>query len=270
MKNYSNKNVRNLLNKGSQIIKQRNKGINASEAYTEALLLLEHATGKDKTFLLAHPEFIPHKTKIQKFLSYTKRRKQNEPIAYIIGYKYFYGYKFKVNRHVLIPRPETEQLVELAVNEYHNKSLAKTKLKKKKLITIVDVGTGSGCIAISIAKEIQKIHSKQLPQEHRKISSFRVLGLDISDKALKVARENSRRLKATNTEFYKSNLLNYLIKKGIQADIIVANLPYVNAYDYRLLDPQITDWEPKIALVDKGQIAQLKQQIKQNFRFYFN
>ncbi len=162
---------------------------------TDENIIRSYVTGKTKEFLVAHPEWRGNVEQEQVIANCLQRRNRGEPLAYILGFKEFYGRKFKVSPDVLIPRPETENLVDAAIS-----------LKPER---ILDVGTGSGCIAISLALE--------LPDST-------VTGVDISDKALKIARDNAATLKA-KVDFYKSNLLGDI--KDSDCDLIVANLPYV-------------------------------------------
>ena len=165
----------------------------------------------------------------------------NFPIAYLTHQKEFYDYNFFVNKHVLVPRPLTEQMVDLALREI--------KKRHSSLVTrhtICDVGTGSGNIIISLAKELQKKYS---------IDDFKLYGLDISGKALKVAKKNAKLNKVDkHITFLKSDLLNTVVDK--QIDLILANLPYLEADD--LKEQSITK-EPKLALV--GDYQKLFKQI---------
>ena len=181
----------------------------------DAELLLAHALGKERVFLHAHPDYELSESEQEQADNYLERRKKHEPVAYILGYKEFYGRKFLVSPDVLIPRPETEAIIDLA------KELA---LKSPKTI---DVGTGSGCIAITLKLEI--------PDSD-------VLAVDISEGALELASKNASILKA-DLKFAKSNLLTGV--KG-QFDVIAANLPYVDKkWDW--LSPELV-FEPETAL----------------------
>ncbi len=195
----------------------------------EADILLSYILKKPSEWLLAHPEFqvnslqiINHKLKI-------RRRLKGESLAYILGHKYFYGYKFIVNKHVLVPRPETEMMVDIAREQ---------RTKNKEQTIFVDVGTGSGCIIIALAKKL-------------KYGKF--IAVDISKKALKVAKENARLHSLENKiSFLHGNLLSPIINnKSItnhQSPItICANLPYLTPI--QLKNSPSIQAEPKNALV---------------------
>lgn len=184
----------------------------------ELEILLSLAMGKPKVYILAHPEKELEQSEYKKFISFAKRRCAGEPVAYISGKKEFYGLDFIVNKNVLIPRPETEVLVDYAL-----KRIADTKYQPTD--TIIDVGTGSGNIILSIIKNIPEYTRK-------KINYFAV---DISRKALEVARENAKKHKVDKkTIFVHSNLLEYFLKNKIKLKniLVVANLPYVSSKLY--------------------------------------
>ena len=165
--------------------------------------------------------YILKKQEINKFNSYLLRRKYNEPIAYILGFKYFWKYKFITNKSVLIPRPDTELIVEECL-----KYLPNNKSKK-----ILDIGTGSGCIIISILKERSKCIAT---------------ALDLSNRALNVAKSNAKLHQLEN----KINFINIDIDKynSCNYDLIISNPPYINNVDLSRLDDDIKFHEPKIAL----------------------
>lgn len=164
-------------------------------------LLLGHILKKPKEFLYLNPNKKLAQKQVNDLKSLIKRRQKGEPIAYILGYKYFCGLKFKVTPNVLIPRPETELLVEAA--------LQLVKSEKSKVKIILDLGTGSGCIIISLAK--------QLP-----VTNHQLFASDIFKKTLNVAKQNAKANKV-EVKFIHSDLLN---KVHINADLIIANLPY--------------------------------------------
>jgi release factor glutamine methyltransferase len=178
-------------------------------------ILLQTATGKSREFFMSHPEYelTPDEQKV--FEQLVSRRAKGEPIAYITGHKEFYGRQFVVSSAVLIPRPETELLVEAAITF--------------KPTTILDLGTGSGCILLTLLAELNGATG---------------LGVDVSNNALAIARQNAYNLGIGNAEFICSSWTKEV--KNKQFDLIVSNPPYVESASNKLnLD---TKFEPQIAL----------------------
>lgn len=196
----------------------------------DAEILLSFVIKKPKEFLYAHPEKKLTAAQILKFKNLIARRARHEPIAYITGYKFFYGLDFFVNKNVLIPRPETETLVETAIN--------------KSPTTIVDVGTGSGAIAISLAKNLP---------------NAKIFATEISPGAIKVARKNIRRHRV-NVTLLRGDLLKPFLNlksktrlparqvSNLKSLIIVANLPYLTTRQWQKTQPEIKKYEPRLAL----------------------
>ena len=153
------------------------------------------------------------------------RIRQQEPWEYIRGYAYFRGERYIVNRNTLIPRIETEQLVDIAISLIKENSYSK----------VFDIGTGTGCIIISLAKEIDN-------RENR--ISF--VAADISTHALDIAKQNASNLKVKNINFKSENLINKFWLSN--ESLIIANLPYIPSKMYQELQPSVKDYEPKIAL----------------------
>ncbi len=189
----------------------------------DAQLLLAHVLGQERSWLFAHHDHPLSPEEAQRYTELVARRARREPVAYLIGRKAFYGLEFVVDRRVLIPRPETELLVDLALDQLSR--------REGRPVAVADVGTGSGAIAVSLA-----VHAPWA----------RIYGLDISAEALEVARENGRRLaQEDNPVFLQSDLLEALPQP---VDLIVANLPYVTSQDYADLAPDILEYEPRLAL----------------------
>ncbi|WP_298343335.1 peptide chain release factor N(5)-glutamine methyltransferase [uncultured Algibacter sp.] len=168
---------------------------------------------------------ISNSKKIIEALELLKRQK---PIQYIIGETEFYGLEFKVNEHVLIPRPETEELVSWVISEFNT---------KKKPLRILDIGTGSGCIAISLAKNLRNV---------------KVYALDVSKEALKVAKGNAE-LNAVDIEFLELDVLETKRIRDLEFDIIVSNPPYVREKEKEKMRPNVLDNEPHLALFVKDE-----------------
>lgn len=190
----------------------------------ETEILLGHAMRKTKEFLYTHPETKLTAKQLKTFKALVARRKKGEPVAYLLGYKDFFGLPFKVNQNTLVPRPETEWVVEHILNQ---------KLLKK--TSILDLGTGSGCIAISIKKNAPKLT---------------VTASDISTKALLIAKQNARTHK-TKVNLVHSDLLSNLSNKHF--DIIIANLPYgwSEWKSNSSTDAKSLKFEPQLALFTK-------------------
>lgn len=158
------------------------------------------------------------------FLSYIARRAKREPLQYIEENVNFYGLDINVNKNVLIPRPETEELVSIVVE----------KLKDSNQLNILDIGTGSGCIALALAS---------------KLSNSSVIGIDFSKAAVETAEFNKSKLSINNVHFVNASLEEYIIPNNI--DVIVSNPPYISMKDYEELEPELF-FEPKSALTDGG------------------
>ena len=165
---------------------------------------------------------------LNRYREFIRKRGLRIPLQYIIGYVEFFGLKLTVNANVLIPRPETELLVEKIVNDYSN----------SESIRILDIGSGSGNISIAISKNIKNSN---------------VLGIDINEKALEVAKQNAENnLVQDNIEFMKFDIKADDITKLGKFDIIVSNPPYVSSSDYQNLEPELKDYEPTEALTDNS------------------
>ncbi len=185
----------------------------------EATALLAHCLQQPRSYLFAHDdEDLPRKAS-KAFAKLIKRRCKGEPYAYVIGQREFWSLELEVNPHVLIPRPDTECLVEAALKH----------IPPELPCLVADLGTGSGAIAVAIAKERPKA---------------RLMATDISSAALKVAKANGDRLAPSRIEFRKGDWLDCL--SGERFDVIVSNPPYVAVRDPHLAD---LPYEPKKALV---------------------
>ena len=210
-------NYNQILKEGENFLKKSN--IKNPNLDTE--LILSKVINKKREEILLNTNNKLNNTDFIKFKNYLFRRHHKEPMAYILGYKHFWKYKFLTNKSVLIPRPDTELIVEEAL-----KYLPINKSKK-----ILDVGTGSGCIAVSLVKERAKC---------------KATAIDISRKAINVAKTNAKlhqvenKIKFINIDIDKYKSSNY--------DLIISNPPYINSIDFKRLDDDIKFHEPKIAL----------------------
>jgi len=209
-------NVHAVLHEAATTLKASNNG----EEKLEAQLLLEHVLNVNHAWLITHADDEINNEAHQQFEALIQRRIAGEPIAHILGEREFYGLPFKVTPDTLIPRPDTETLVEAA--------LAKTP--SSEAINILDLGTGSGAIALAIAK-------------HR--PNAKVTAVDASKAALSVAEENGRSLNIPNVQFILSDWFSAL--KNQQFDVIVSNPPYIEQDDDHLKQGDLR-FEPISAL----------------------
>ncbi len=202
---------------------------------TETELLLAYVLKRPKEFLYMNGERRLTRTQTDRLTRMIKRGENGEPVAYILGYKDFMGLRLKVNKDALVPRPETEELV--------GKVLKVSKVHKVGVpLKILDVGTGSGCVAVSLAKLLTRA-----PLARRKgRPCFEFYASDISSGALKVAKQNAK-IHNVKIKFIQSDLFKNI---GGRFDVIIANLPYVPK-EYYVSSIKYLVWEPKIALIDE-------------------
>lgn len=189
-------------------------------ASLDARLLLEHVIQKEHAYLLAHGEQQLSPAQLQRYQTFIREAAAHHPIPYLTGKAPFYGLEFRVTPAVLIPRPETEQLVEFAIHWG----------RARGRVRAVDVGTGSGCIAVSLA-----VH----------LPASEIVAVDLSAPALAVARENANRLAAGRVAFAQTDLLQSFCP-GF--DLILANLPYIAGHEWLALDDGVKFFEPALAL----------------------
>ncbi|MFN7928568.1 MAG: peptide chain release factor N(5)-glutamine methyltransferase [Blastocatellia bacterium] len=193
----------------------------------DAQTLLAHTLGQDRTYLIIHFNQPLTDEILLPYQSLIQRRAAGEPLQYIVGKQEFYGLEFEVTPDVLIPRPETELIVEEVLR------LA----AELPAPFVIDVGTGSGCLAVTIARELP---------------TARMLALDISPAALAVARRNAiRNGVQERIEFIESDLFSRLSPQR-KADLILSNPPYIAQSEMPTLQREVRDWEPQIALTDFG------------------
>ncbi len=212
---------------------------NIPNARMDAELLFRHALGKDRAWLLVHMQDGLDDQGQRSFERSIERRKLREPLQYITGTQEFWGLPFSVTPDVLIPRPETEFVVEAAL----------TAVSGNDTPVIVDLCTGSGCIAVSIAKELPK---------------SRIFATDRSDRALHIAQENARlNGVADRIRFLEGDLFGPLEELNLlsRIDCIATNPPYVRSGDLITLQPEVRDFEPEIALVAGPEGTELAERI---------
>ena len=210
-------NYNEILKKGENYLKKnkiKNRNLDSE------LILSKVINKKREEILLTANNKLKYRD-ILKFENYLQRRFLKEPMAYILGYKHFWKYKFLANKSVLIPRPDTELIIEESLNYIRNN-------KSKK---ILDIGTGSGCIIISLIKERPKCAAT---------------AIDISKKAIIVAKTNAKLHHLEN----KINFINIDIDKykSYNYDLVISNPPYINSIDLKRLDDDIKFHEPTLAL----------------------
>ena len=189
----------------------------------DAQVLLAHVVGRDRSWLVAHRDDDLSRAQADDFFTLAKRRRDGEPVAYLTGVKEFWGLALRVSNAVLVPRPETETLVELALEWIPRDGGAR----------VLDLATGSGAVALAIARERPLAH---------------VVATDVSSVALAVARDNAARLQLTNVTCVESDWWNAIAGPF---DVIVSNPPYVAAGDPHLLGGDVR-FEPSAALVPPG------------------
>lgn len=196
------------------------------ESRREAGSLLSHVIAKDRTFLISHAEDNVDDADIVRFQQAVERRASGEPLQYITGVQDFYGREFRVTPDVLIPRPETELLVEAALEMIAGESAP----------LICDVGTGSGCIAITLLCER---------------TDARAIAVDVSEAAIEVARDNARRHGISDRITFGISDC-FAAVEPIEFDLVVSNPPYVSTEAFAGLQREVRDHEPPVALSPGG------------------
>jgi len=227
------------------------KGVESPRANAE-LLLAEILNCKRLELYLSFDKPLKE-NEINDYREFLRKRGMRIPLQYILGYVDFFGYKFFVDENVLIPRPETELLVEQIINDNFNKN----KLR------ILDIGSGCGNISIILAN---------------KLIETNVIGIDVSEGAIRVSEKNrDRLLKKENLNFIKFDILNDDVESLGKFDLVVSNPPYISLKDYNELEPELKNYEPKISLTDdsdgltfyKKIISVSKQLLNTNGQIYF-
>jgi release factor glutamine methyltransferase len=211
--------IAGVLREASQVLQDAS----VPDARRDAGSLLSFILGKDRTFLISHAEDVVDDGLIERFRDAVERRAAGEPLQYITGVQDFYGREFRVTPDVLIPRPETELLVEAAL-----------EVTGSAARLICDVGTGSGCIALTLLCEL---------------SQARAVAVDKSTAALEIAKLNARNLAVDDrTMFLVSDCFDALDPRENQFDLIVSNPPYIAGHVVSGLQREVRDHEPLLAL----------------------
>ena len=237
-------NIENTLYKGISIL-QKNRTPNPQ---LDSEILLSKSIKKDKQYIILNPKEILSTEQLEIFKSLIERRKKGEPVAYIVNKKEFWKDEFFVNEDVLIPRPDTELLIEQVLKTY----------SKDAQLQVLDIGTGSGCIILSILKERPNFYGT---------------GIDISKKSINVSKFNAKQLNLINrVKFFHSSVDNFKIGKY---DLIVSNPPYIESLKLKYLENDVVIFEPKLALSGgfdgfskiRKVISKSKNLIKKNGKF---
>ena len=207
-----------------ELLKDANKRMEEADRGEQAALLylLELTNMEAHNLYMEYEQEVPADI-AEQFEQGLGRLIKGEPLGHVLGFEWFYGYRFKVNEDVLIPRPETEELVANVLAAYD-------EVFDGKQVTVADIGTGSGAIAISLKKEEDRLH---------------MLATDISEKAVMVAKENAAANEATVC-FMVGDMLQPLIERNIKLDILISNPPYIP--NEEVMEESVVDYEPHVAL----------------------
>mgnify|MGYP001026030445 FL=1 len=214
------------------------KSYNIKSALLDSELLMANVLNESREHIVLNLNKDIAKKDYDNFQNMVNQRSEGKPIAYLMNKKFFWKYEFYVNEHVLIPRPDTELIIEQVLKIYKNKNK----------INFLDIGFGSGCILLSILKE-------------RK--NFKGTGVDISNHALKVCNTNAFKLGVKNrVKLYNSDIDKFVLGKY---DLIISNPPYIKNLDLKYLDKDVIKFEPKLAL-DGGLdgISEIRKVIKKS------
>ena len=210
-------NIENILNEGIRTLK-KNKIPNPQ---LDSEILLSNSIKRDKKYIILNPKEILNSEQTETFKNLIERRRRKEPVAYLINKKEFWKDEFFVNKDVLIPRPDTELIIEQVLKIY----------SKDSQLQVLDIGTGSGCILLSILKERPNFYGT---------------GIDISKKSINVSKLNAKQLNLTSrVKFFHSSVDNFKIGKY---DLIVSNPPYIKLFNLKYLEKDVISFEPKLAL----------------------
>lgn len=233
-------NISENLKKASEILQK--SGV--TEARRDANTLLGFALRKDRAFLIAHDDYQLNEAEQNLFDKIIERRTKREPLQHIIGKQEFFGLEFEVNKNVLIPRPETELIVENAIEI----------LKETENTRFCEVGVGSGCISISILHNLEKASA---------------IGLDISEKALIVAGRNAEKHQVSERSDLRISDV-FKVLNDEKFDLIVSNPPYISSGEIEDLQTEVKDFEPLNALTDGADGFSIIREIIENAPRFLN
>ena len=237
-------NIESILNQGISIL----KGSKISNPQLDGEILLSNSIKRDKKHIILNPKELLNSEQTRIFQNLIERRKKGEPVAHLINKKEFWKDEFFVNKDVLIPRPDTELIIEQVLKIY----------SKNSQFQVLDIGTGSGCILLSILRERP---------------SFYGTGIDISKKSINVSKLNAKQLNLTSrVKFLHSSVDNFKIGKY---DLVVSNPPYIELLNLKYLEKDVISFEPKLALSGgfdgfseiRKVISKTKTLIKKNGKF---
>ena len=238
-------NIQTALNKAYLNLK-KNK---IKSANLDCEILMSDVIKKDRSYIIINQKKTLSKKDLNNFNHLIEKRKKGEPIAYLTGKKDFWKHEFKVSKDILIPRPDSELIVE------HILEFTKNRSK----LNVLDIGVGSGCLLLSVLKERPNFYG---------------VGIDINQKCINICKKNTLNLNIFNkTKFFKSDIDNFNLGKY---DLIISNPPYINKLDLQYLEKDVIDFEPKIALnggldgtsVIRKVINKSSELIKTNGKFF--
>jgi len=210
-------NIENILNEGIKTLKQSK----IPNPQLDSEILLSNSIKRDKKYIILNPKELLNSEQVETFKNLIERRRKKEPVAYLINKKEFWKDEFFVNKDVLIPRPDTELIIEQILKIY----------SKDSQLQVLDIGTGSGCILLSILKERPNFYGT---------------GIDISKKSINVSKLNAKQLNLTSrVKFFHSSVDNFKIGKY---DLIVSNPPYIELFNLKYLEKDVISFEPRLAL----------------------
>ena len=209
-------NIESILKEGISILKESK----ISNPQLDSEILLSNSIKRDKKYIILNPKKLLSSEQTEIFKNLIERRRKKEPIAYLINKKEFWKDEFFVNKDVLIPRPDTELIIEQVLKIY----------SKKSKLHVLDIGTGSGCIILSILKERPNFYGT---------------AIDISKKSINVSKLNAKQLNLSNrVKFFHSSVDNFKIGKY---DLVVSNPPYIKLLSLKYLVKDVISFEPKLA-----------------------